>query len=46
MYLDKGIDTGEIIHQFRSNVYQKDNIHQIGNRMIVDMFYRYRYSKS
>ena len=41
MYLDKGIDTGEIIHQFRSNVYQKDNIHQIGNRMIVDMFYRY-----
>lgn len=37
MYIDKGIDTGEIIHQIRPRIYPNDNIHQIGNRLIVDM---------
>jgi len=37
MYIDLGIDTGEIIHQIRPRIYPKDNIHQIGNRLISDM---------
>jgi phosphoribosylglycinamide formyltransferase-1 len=37
MYIDKGIDTGEIIHQIRPRIYMNDDIHKIGNRLIYDM---------
>jgi len=37
MFMDQGIDTGEIIHQARAEVCLFDNIHQIGNRLIKDM---------
>jgi phosphoribosylglycinamide formyltransferase 1 len=37
MYLNSGIDTGEIIHQIRASVYPGDSPHQIGNRLITDM---------
>ena len=37
MFLDKGIDTGKIIHQQRANINSNDNIHSIGNRLILDM---------
>lgn len=36
MYIDSGIDTGEIIHQIRAKIFQGDNIHQVGNRLIRD----------
>ena len=36
MHIDRGIDTGEIIHQVRANIYHTDNIHQVGNRLIRD----------
>jgi folate-dependent phosphoribosylglycinamide formyltransferase PurN len=36
MYIDEGVDTGEIIHQIRANISYNDNIHQIGNRLIRD----------
>lgn len=38
MYIDSGIDTGEIIHQVRADINYQDNIHQIGNRLIRDSF--------
>lgn len=37
MYIDAGIDTGEIIHQMRAKVKASDDIHSIGNRLIYDM---------
>ena len=37
MYMDSGIDTGEIIHQSRAKIFSFDNMHQIGNRLIKDM---------
>ena len=37
MYLDAGIDTGEIIHQVRATMYPEDTPHQIGNRLIQDI---------
>ena len=37
MYLDAGIDTGEIIHQIRARVFPGDTPHQIGNRLICDV---------
>jgi len=37
MYMDEGIDTGEIIHQSRAKILPYDNPHQIGNRLIKDM---------
>jgi len=37
MYMDNGIDTGEIIHQKRATVNVFDNPHQIGNRLIKEM---------
>ncbi len=37
MYMDEGIDTGEIIHQSRATILPFDNPHQIGNRLIKDM---------
>lgn len=37
MYMDKGIDTGDIIHQIRARIYKNDTLHQIGNRLIGDI---------
>jgi hypothetical protein len=37
MYMDKGIDTGSIIHQARAKILPFDNPHQIGNRLIKQM---------
>jgi len=37
LYLDKGIDTGEIIHQMRPTIHPLDGPHQIGNRLIKQM---------
>lgn len=36
MYIDKGIDTGQIIHQIRAKINLGDNIHRIGYRLIFD----------
>ncbi len=35
MFLNKGIDTGAIIHQIRPRMYKTDTIHSIGNRLII-----------
>ncbi|MEL6673309.1 MAG: formyltransferase family protein [Bacteroidota bacterium] len=35
MYIDAGVDTGEIIHQIRAAMYPGDTLHQIGNRLIL-----------
>jgi phosphoribosylglycinamide formyltransferase-1 len=40
MYMDQGIDTGEIIHQIRPHINIFDNMHQIGNRLIVAMTFK------
>ena len=37
LYLDKGVDTGEIIHQLRADVQKDDDVHSIGNRLIAQM---------
>ena len=37
MYMNEGIDTGEIIHQIRASVDSCDSIHQVGNRLIKEM---------
>jgi len=37
MYMDEGIDTGNIIHQARAKIRPFDNPHQIGNRLIKNM---------
>ena len=37
MYIDGSIDTGDILHQIRPNIYTYDNVHTIGNRLIKDM---------
>ncbi len=37
MFMDEGIDTGEVIHQARARIFPFDNVHQIGNRLIKDM---------
>lgn len=37
MYIDAGIDTGEIIHQIRAKYSWGDTPSQIGNRLIVEM---------
>jgi len=42
MYLDAGVDTGDIIHQIRARVKPNDTPHQIGNRLIADMIGPYR----
>jgi len=36
MYLDEGIDTGNIIHQHRARIFMHDSPAQIGNRLIID----------
>ncbi|WPR77791.1 formyltransferase family protein [Algoriphagus sp. NG3] len=38
MHIDRGIDTGEIIHQVRAKIFRGDTPHQIGNRLIKDSF--------
>lgn len=35
MYIDAGVDTGEIIHQIRAKMYAEDDPHQVGNRLIA-----------
>ena len=37
MYIDEGIDTGKIIHQFRTKIFFGDSPHTIGNRIIKTM---------
>lgn len=37
MYIDAGIDTGEIIHQIRADIFLGDSPHSIGNRLIRKM---------
>ena len=37
MYLDEGIDTGQIIHQIGADFYIGDSPHTIGNRLIKKM---------
>lgn len=37
MYMDAGIDTGEVIHQIRARIFTGDSPHQICNRLIFDM---------
>lgn len=37
MHIDSGIDTGEIIHQIRADVFLGDSPHSIGNRLIRKM---------
>lgn len=41
MYLDAGIDTGEIIHQIQARIFIGDSPHSIGNRLIRDMVETY-----
>ncbi len=41
MHMDKGIDTGQVIHQLRARVYPGDTPHAIGNRLILDMAMAY-----
>jgi folate-dependent phosphoribosylglycinamide formyltransferase PurN len=42
MYLDAGIDTGEIIHQLRARIVPGDDAHRIGNRLIADAALAFR----
>ncbi|MBW1781638.1 MAG: hypothetical protein JRL30_12960 [Deltaproteobacteria bacterium] len=42
MFMNSGIDTGEIIHQIRAEIRLGDTPHQIGNRLISDMAGVYR----
>jgi methionyl-tRNA formyltransferase len=37
MFINEGIDTGEIIHQIRAEILECDSIHDIGNRLITAM---------
>lgn len=37
MFIDKGIDTGKIIHQIRADIFLGDSPHSIGNRLITKM---------
>jgi methionyl-tRNA formyltransferase len=37
MYLDEGIDTGEIIHQIQTPFKSGDDPHSAGNRLIIEM---------
>jgi phosphoribosylglycinamide formyltransferase 1 len=41
MHIDKGIDTGEIIHQIQADIFLGDNPHTIGNRLITKMTSEY-----
>ena len=37
MHMNEGIDTGEIIHQIRADIFLGDSPHNIGNRLIKKM---------
>ncbi len=37
MFINRGIDTGKIIHQIRADIKKGDNLHQIGNQLIKKM---------
>jgi len=37
MNIDSGIDTGPILHQFRPKMEISDTIHDVGNKMIMEM---------
>ena len=37
MFIDEGIDTGQIIHQIRADIFIGDTPHTIGNRLILQM---------
>ncbi len=37
MFIDSGIDTGEIIHQVRADIFLGDSPHSLGNRLIAKM---------
>jgi folate-dependent phosphoribosylglycinamide formyltransferase PurN len=37
MYIDSGIDTGNIIHQIQPSIFLGDSPHTIGNRLILEM---------
>ena len=41
MYLDEGIDTGEIIHQIRPHILSTDSFHQMSNRFLIKVFETY-----
>ena len=41
MYLDEGIDTGEIIHQTRPIINITDSFHQLSNRFLIHSFKTY-----
>ena len=41
MYLDEGIDTGEIIHQTRPMINITDSFHQLSNRFLIHSFKTY-----
>ncbi|MBX7491518.1 formyl transferase [Helicobacter turcicus] len=42
MYMDEGIDTGDIIHQIQAEIYPNDDMHKIGNRLIARIAKVYR----
>ena len=35
MHIDSGVDTGKIIHQIRPEINLDDDVHSIGNKLIV-----------
>ena len=37
MFIDEGVDTGEVFHQTRTKIFFGDNPHSIGNRTIISM---------
>lgn len=37
MFIDEGVDTGNIIHQIRAEIYPGDSPHQLGNRLILQI---------
>ncbi len=41
MYLDEGVDTGQIIHQIRPLIYPTDSFHQLSNRFLKECFNTY-----
>ena len=36
MQIDRGVDTGPVVHQIRATIYPEDSIHTIGNRLLRD----------
>ena len=41
MFIDEGIDTGEIIHQIRPEIISTDSFHQLSNRFLIKTFDTY-----